>query len=208
MGSSLLHLPDLPLISQSLHRTLPGVHFLLVGMLIIPVLCDGLGPGIEANAVQTQNMLVAKERVLVAGEGEICGGHGNTHIHTDHAAIGEQLKLPGIVAVLCENNGAVGKGVGVHHRKTLLEVLDAFDEGNGPENLAIAHGHLRCHMVQDGGADKEAPLIAGDHDVPAVQNQLRPLVNALLNPIADRLLVLLVDNGPQVCLGVIGTAHL
>ena len=51
MGSSLLHLPDLTLISQSLHRTLPGVHFVLVGMLIIPVLCDGLGPGTMQEVV-------------------------------------------------------------------------------------------------------------------------------------------------------------
>ena len=45
-------------------------------------------------------MLVAEERVLVAGEREIRRGHGDADVDADHAAVGEHFKLAGIVAAL------------------------------------------------------------------------------------------------------------
>lgn len=160
-----------------------------MGMLVIPVSGDSLGSGVEADAVQAQHMLIAEEGILVAGEGEIRRGHGDAHIDADHAAVGEHLKLTGIVTVLGKDDRTVGKGIGIHQRNALFKALDPLDEGDRPKDLAVAHGHLGRHMIQDGGADKEAILKAGDHNVTSVQNQLRALIDALLDPVADGTLI-------------------
>lgn len=151
---------------------------------------DGLGAGIEAHAVQTEHVLVAEERVLVAGEREICRGHGDANVDADHAAVGEHFKLAGVIAALREDGRTIGKRVGVHDGQALFKRLDALDERDRSENLALADGHVGCHMIEDRRADEEAVFIARHHDIAPVEHELRAVVNAALDPVADRFFVL------------------
>ena len=58
-------------------------------MLVIPVLGNGLGSGVEPDGVGAEHVLVTEERFLVAREREISGRNRNANIDADHAAVGE-----------------------------------------------------------------------------------------------------------------------
>ena len=59
------------------------------------MLGHGFGTGIEAHTVFAENMQVAEEGILVAGEGEVGGGDGDAHIDAYHAAVRQELELSG-----------------------------------------------------------------------------------------------------------------
>ena len=44
-----------------------------------------------------------------------------------------------------------------------------------PEDLLAPAAHLLAHPVEDGRPDEVAPLVAGHHHAPPVQEQLGPL---------------------------------
>ena len=189
-------------------RWQPGVNGLFAGVFIVPVLGDGLGAGIEAHAVQAKHMLVAEERVLVAGEREIRRGHGDADVDADHAAVGKHFKLAGIVAALRKDGRAVGERVSVHDGQPLFKRLDTLDERDRPKDLARADGHIGRHMVKDRRADEEAVLIARHYDIAPVEHELRSVVDAALDPVANGLLVLGAHDRAELRLGVIGAADL
>ena len=153
-------------------------------------------------------MLVAEERVLVAGEREIRRGHGDADVDADHAAVGEHFKLAGIVAALRKDGRAVGERVGVHDGQPLFKRLDTLDERDRPKDLALADGHIGRHMVKDRRANEEAVLIARHYDIAPVEHELRPVVDAALDPVANGLLVLGAHDRAELRLGVIGAADL
>lgn len=179
----------------------------VLGLLVIPVLRDSLGSGIETVTIDAQHMLVSQEGVLVSGEGVVGRRDRDAHIDAYHAAVGAQLELTGIVATLSEDAGAVCKGIGVHDGQTFLKVLDPLDADNRPENFPVAHGHTRLHMIEDRGAKEEAVFISRHHHIAAVQHQLCTLIDALLNPFADLLLVGGGHDRAKIRLGIIGAAN-
>ena len=108
---------------------------------------------------------------------------------------------------LGKDDGTVGKGIGIHDGQTFVKILDPLDEGNRAKDLTVAHAHARFDMVEDSGADKEAIFIAGNNNVAAIQDQLRTLVDAGLDPFADVGLVLGRYDGTKLGGGIIGTTY-
>ena len=68
--------------------------------------------------------------------------------------------------------------------------VDPLDGEHGAEDLVAAHGHVLGHVVEDGGADEEALLVAGNDSVAAVEHELGAFFHALGDPVLDELLVL------------------
>jgi len=122
--------------------------------------------------------------------------------------MGPSGEFPGVIAVLREDGGTVGKLIGIHQRQAFLKIVHPLNRGHRPEDLAIAHAHPRLHMVKNRGTDKMAVLESGDHDVTAVQDQLGAFLNALVDPVDHRLLVLGGNHRPQFRRLVVGAAHL
>ena len=151
---------------------------LMLGFLFVlftePSGSDAFRFRIEGDAVPAHHMKVSEEGILVAGKGEVGDGHGNAHVHPHHAAMGPAHELPGIIAVLREDAGAVGKPVGVHDGQAFLKILHPLDGGHRTEDLAVADAHAGFHMIKDGGPDKVTVLKAGDDDVRGRPGSARP----------------------------------
>ena len=167
---------------------------------------DGFGPGVEPQAVPSQDMQVAEEGLLVSGKGEKGQRHGDAHIDSDHAAIGMPDEFSGVVAALGEDGGAVGKGVGVHEPEPFLEIPDPLDAHHRPEDFLIADGHAGSNMVEDCGADKKSVLKALGCALAAVQNQRGPFGHALVDPVDHGLLVRGVDDRAELGGRIVGRA--
>ena len=138
----------------------------------------GFGTGIEPDAIQSQHVLVAKEGILISGEWEIGRGNRDPHVDADHTAIGQERKLAGVIATLCKDHRAVGKGIRIHNGQPLLKAFHPFHQSDRAKNLPLTDDHLRGYMIQNGRSDKVAAFIAGDGNAAAIQNQLGSLVNS------------------------------
>src|SRR4029453_5642595 len=69
-----------------------------------------------------------------------------------------------------EDRGAVAVGVGVDQVDAGVQVLHADHDEDRSEDFLGVGGHFGLDVVQDGGADPEAFLMAGDHQVAAVHH--------------------------------------
>ena len=111
-----------------LDGAVPGGDFRCLFLLLIePVGGDRLALCVEAISVLTQAMQVAEEGLFVPAEGDKADRYRNTLVDADLAAGGTAGKLPGILAALGVDHGAVGIGIGVHNGQALLKVLAPFD---------------------------------------------------------------------------------
>ena len=86
------------------------------------------------------------------------------------------------MAVLGEDDGAVGKWVVVHHRQPLFKVFNPLDAQHRPEDFRISHRHAGLYRVKNRGPDIKSVFIARNLDVTAVQHQTGALLQALFNP--------------------------
>ena len=48
------------------HGAFPGIHGFFAGILIVPVLGDGFGSGVETDTVEAEDVLIAEEGFLIA----------------------------------------------------------------------------------------------------------------------------------------------
>ena len=131
---------------------------------------DHLAAGVEGDAFRAVDVLVAEQRGLPAAEGVVGHRHGQRHVDADHAHGDGALELPGRGAGGGEDRGAVAVGVGVDQGDAGVEVLHPDHDEDGAEDFLGVGGHLGLDVVQDGGADPEAVLVAGDHEVAAVHH--------------------------------------
>ena len=113
-------------------------------------------------------MQVAEEGLLVAVEREHADGYWDAYVYTDHAAVCVACEFTGIVAVLGEDNGAVGKWIGVHHSQALFKVLYTFYAQNRSKDFSVSDGHARFHMVKDCRPNIETTFIAFYYSVAAI----------------------------------------
>ena len=65
----------------------PCADCLLTGLIVEPVCGNGLGSCEEANAVSAQNVQIAEEGILVAGEREVSARYRDTNVNANHAAV-------------------------------------------------------------------------------------------------------------------------
>ena len=116
--------------------------------------------------------------------------------------------LPCIITVLREDAGAVGKPVRVHDGQAFLKILHTLDGRHRPEDLAVTDAHTGFHMIEDRGAHEVTVLKAGNDNIPAVKDQLGPLLNPFVDPVDNGRLMLRRDHGAQFRVRMVGAAHL
>ncbi len=193
--------------NRSTQRTVPGFDALFLDLMLVePARGDGFGLGIEPDAVFTKAVQIAEERILVSGKREISDRYRNADVDTDHAAMGVACKLAGIVTVLGEDDRSVGKRIGIHQRKSLVEVFDALDAQHGSKDFGVADRHAGFDMVKDGGTEIKAFFKAGNRDAASVQSKRRAFRETFLDPADDRVVTGLVDKGAESGGFVIGRA--
>ena len=105
-----------------------------------------------------------------------------------------------------ENNRAVGKRVIVHKLQTFLEGFDPLKAQHRPENFLRADAHLFGYAIQDGWPDVEAIFLARHLNSATVEHQLCPLLNAFINPVDDRLLMIFRNHRTHIGIAQIAGA--
>src|SRR5690606_33707018 len=83
-------------------------EFCALGNAVGPALHDALLTGVEAHAFFAVGVAIAKEAGLPAAEAMPGHGHGNRHVHADHADLDAATEFTGDAAVAREQADTVG----------------------------------------------------------------------------------------------------
>ena len=165
--------------SLPVDSALPGANlFLLLLSLGEPARGDTLGFGKKVDAVEAENVALAKKRLLMTGEREKTHRYRDAYVNTNHAGMRSAGKLTSIVAALSEDTGTIGKTAVVHEGDAIFKIPDTLNAKHRTEDLLTANGHILGHVVEDGRAHKEALFKARNNQIAPVKDQ----VGAFLHP--------------------------
>src|SRR3954467_6529561 len=128
----------------------------LAGGRVRPARGDDLAARVELNSLRSVDVQVAEEGVLPAAEGVVRDGHGDRHVHADHARLRVELELPRDAAVAREDRGAVAVRVLVHELERLVVRVDAGDAEHRSEDLGVVAIHPRPRVVDQRRREEEA----------------------------------------------------
>src|SRR5262249_47468144 len=87
----------------------------------------------------------------------------------------------------------VGVRVRVHQVQPLFKTGDALHREDRSENLLIADGHARLHVIEDAGAEIETVFVTVYNRSPAIKDEAAAFVHTALYPVGHRFAMLLGD---------------
>ena len=149
---------------------------------------------------------VAEGRAFPAAECVIGDGDRDRHVDADHADIDAGGEFAGGVAVAGEDGDAIAILMLAGEGDGFFETVGADHLEDGAENLFLIGAHAGGDMVEQGGADEEAFLMALQREAAAVDHQLGAFIDAGLNPVFDLLLVRGGDDRAIMGFGIGGDA--
>src|ERR1700722_687974 len=96
---------------------------------------DGFLLRVEVDRFHSLDVEIAEEGFVPAGEGEPGHRGGDADVDADHAGVEMHLELPGGIAAVGEDAGAVAVGRVAGDLDRFVNVLYAKDGEDGPEDL-------------------------------------------------------------------------
>ena len=153
-------------------------------------------------------MQIAEEGILVSGEWEVCCRNRDTNVDSYHTAICLHSEFTAVISALCKDTGTICKWIGIHDCDAFLVILYSFDTGYRSEDLTVSNCHLRCYMIKNCRSYEESVLISRNYYITSVKYKLRTLIDTLLDPVADLLLVACIYNRAEIGIFIICTAKL
>ncbi|MPN16889.1 hypothetical protein SDC9_164236 [bioreactor metagenome] len=154
---------------------------------------DGFALGVEAHGVGAIGVQVAEQAALPAAEGVIRDGHGQGHVHADHADLDVVGEVAGGFAVAGEDAGAVAVFVVVDELHRFLQILCAHHAEHGAEDFFLVNLHAGLDVVEQTGAEEVAVFVSGHLHATAIDDERGAFGHACIHVALHLFKVLLGD---------------
>src|SRR5258708_7615558 len=125
--------------------------------------------GVELDGVAALAVEIAEETIFPSAEGEVGHGRGYADVHADVAGGGFVTEAARRGAPRCEERGLVAVGAAFEEGEGVVHVVGVDEAEDGAEDFGVGEVAGFANVVEDGGRDEVAFLVAWDGGVASVE---------------------------------------